>query len=39
MPWNPLENAMELIDGSEYRLRRNPSRLAATYTLQAKKRE
>ncbi len=39
VPWNPLEDAMELIDGGEYRLRRNPSRLAATYTLQAQKRE
>jgi SAM-dependent methyltransferase len=38
VPWNPLDDAMELIDGSEYRLRRNPNRLAATYTLQAEKR-
>lgn len=37
VPWNPLGEAMELIDGSEYRLRQNPSRLAATYTLQAEK--
>ena len=35
----PLNNEMELIDGSEHRLRQNPSRLAATYTLQAEKRE
>ena len=38
VPWNPLDEAMELVDGSEYRLRRNPKRLAATYTLQAEKR-
>lgn len=38
VPWNPLDEAMELIDGGEYRLRRNPNRLPATYTLQAEKR-
>ncbi len=37
VPWNPLDTEMELIHGSEYRLRRNPNRLAATYTLQAAK--
>lgn len=38
VPWNPLDDAMELIDGGEYRLRRNPARLPATHTLQAQKR-
>ncbi len=38
VPWNPLDNEMELVPGGEYRLRQNPSRLAATYTLQAEKR-
>ena len=38
VPWNPLDDAMELIDGGEYRLRRDPKRLPATYTLQAQKR-
>ncbi len=37
VPWNPLDKEMEPVDGSEYRLRQNPSRLAATYTLQAEK--
>ena len=37
VPWNPLDDAMELVDGGEFRLRLHPERLAATYTLQAKK--
>ena len=37
VPWNALDDAMELGDGGEFRLRVNPERLAATYTLQAKK--
>lgn len=37
VPWNPLDNAMEEVAGGEYRLRHNPERLAATYTLQATK--
>jgi SAM-dependent methyltransferase len=38
VPWNPLGDAMEEVDGREYRLRRRPERLPATYTLQATKR-
>ena len=37
VPWNPLDNEMELTGGGEYRLRQNPNRLAASYTLQAVK--
>jgi SAM-dependent methyltransferase len=37
VPWNPLEDAMEEVGSGEYRLRDAPERLAATYTLQAKK--
>jgi SAM-dependent methyltransferase len=36
-PWNPLGDAMEEVGGGEYRLRQTPSRLPATYTLQATK--
>lgn len=39
VPWNPLGDAMELVGDSEYRLRRHPERLAASYTLQAHKPE
>jgi SAM-dependent methyltransferase len=35
VPWNPLADAMEDLGSGEYRLRDNPARLAATYTLQA----
>ena len=38
VPWNPLGDAMEELEGGEYRLRHTPARLAATYTLQATKR-
>ena len=37
VPWNPLGTAMEDVGGGEFRLRHNPKRLAATYTLQATK--
>jgi len=37
VPWNALDEAMEDIGGGEYRLRENPLRLAASYTLQAVK--
>jgi SAM-dependent methyltransferase len=37
VPWNPLGDAMEEVGGGEYRLRRDPARLATTYTLQATK--
>jgi SAM-dependent methyltransferase len=37
-PSNPLGDAMEEVGGGEYRLRENPLRLAASYTLQAMKR-
>jgi hypothetical protein len=37
VPWNPLGDAMEPIGGGEYRLRDEPSRLPATYTLQARR--
>jgi SAM-dependent methyltransferase len=37
VPWNPLGDAMEAVGGGEYRLRSGPARLAATYTLQARK--
>ena len=36
-PWNPLGSAMVADDLGEYRLREHPERLAATYTLRAKK--
>ena len=36
-PWNALGDAMEEIGGGEYRLREDPARLAATFTLQATK--
>jgi SAM-dependent methyltransferase len=35
VPWNPLDDAMEDVGNGEYRLRQDPLRLAATYTLQA----
>ncbi len=38
VPWNAAGDAMELVDGGEYRLRENPERLAASYTLRAEKR-
>ena len=38
VPSNPFGDAMEDIGGGEYRLRDNPRRLAASYTLQAVKR-
>lgn len=37
-PSNPLGGAMEDVGGGEYRLRENPCRLAASYTLQAVRR-
>jgi SAM-dependent methyltransferase len=37
IPWNALGNQMEFIGDGEYRLRENPRRLAASYTLQAVK--
>ena len=37
IPWNGLPGLMEPIDGGEYRLARRPERLAASYTLQARK--
>jgi hypothetical protein len=37
VPWNPLGDAMEDAGTGEYRLRNNPARLPATYTLQAAK--
>ena len=37
VPWNPLGDAMDEVEGGEYRLRRSPERLPATYTLQATK--
>ncbi len=37
VPWNPLGDAMEDEGTGEYRLRSNPARLPATYTLQAAK--
>ncbi|MEY2443843.1 MAG: hypothetical protein QOE00_423 [Ilumatobacteraceae bacterium] len=37
VPWNPLGDAMEEVGGGEYRLRHSPERLAATYTLRARK--
>jgi hypothetical protein len=35
VPWNPLGDAMEEVRNGEHRLRVDPARLAATYTLQA----
>ena len=37
VPWNPLGDAMEDAGNGEYRLRTNPARLPATYTIQAVK--
>ena len=37
VPWNPLDDAMHEDGTGEYRLRKDPERLAATYTLQASK--
>ncbi len=37
VPWNPLGDPMEEVGAGEYRLRHGPTRLAATYTLQATK--
>jgi len=37
VPWNALPGAMRLEDGGEYRLAERPDRLAASYTLQARK--
>lgn len=37
VPWNPLGSAMVEIGGGEYALREQPERLAASYTLQARK--
>lgn len=37
VPWNPLEDAMIDAGGGEYRLRQQPERLPATYTIQATK--
>ena len=37
-PGRPLEEMMEDVGGGEYRLRKDPNRLPATYTLQATKR-
>ena len=37
-PGRPLDDMMEDVGGGEYRLRRDPARLPATYTLQATKR-
>ncbi|GAA3575430.1 class I SAM-dependent methyltransferase [Amycolatopsis ultiminotia] len=35
VPWNALPHEMEPVEGGEWRLRDNPRRLAASYTLQA----
>ncbi|MGW4489147.1 class I SAM-dependent methyltransferase [Amycolatopsis sp. NPDC004368] len=37
VPWNALPREMEQVEGGEWRLRENPRRLAASYTLQAVK--
>jgi SAM-dependent methyltransferase len=37
VPWNGLGDEMEGVGGGEFRLRRDPARLPATYTLQAVK--
>jgi len=37
VPWNPLDDAMVEDELGEFRLRENPERLAATYTLRAVK--
>ncbi|WP_326569164.1 class I SAM-dependent methyltransferase [Amycolatopsis rhabdoformis] len=37
VPWNALPNEMEQVEGREWRLRDNPRRLAASYTMQAVK--
>ena len=37
VPWNALDDAMEEIGNGEYRLRSDPARLPATYTIQATK--
>ena len=38
VPWNPLGTAMVGLPNGEYELRADPDRLAASYTLQARKR-
>ncbi len=38
VPWNPLGSAMEALPNGEFQLRDQPERLAASYTLQARKR-
>lgn len=37
VPWNPLGSAMDELANGEWRLRERPERLAASYTLQARK--
>jgi len=37
VPWNALPGAMHEVDGGEFRLVDRPARLAASYTLQARK--
>ena len=37
VPWNALGSAMENIGDGEWRLRERPERLAASYTLQARR--
>jgi len=37
VPWNAMGDAMEEIGGGEFRLRENPRRLAASFTLRAQK--
>ncbi|MEV6904542.1 class I SAM-dependent methyltransferase [Amycolatopsis sp. NPDC051372] len=37
VPWNALPHEMHQVGGGEWRLRENPRRLAASYTLQAAK--
>jgi len=36
VPWCALPHEMEQVDGGEWRLRENPGRVAASYTLQAR---
>jgi len=38
VPWNAAGDAMESMEGGEFRLREKPERLAASYTLRAEKR-
>ncbi len=37
VPWNAMGEAMEEVGGGEFRLRKDPARLPATYTVQAAK--